>query len=215
MTLLLDSQEAMARGVAALRRLDPVMERLLRGGAEPPLRKREPGFAGLVSIIVSQQLSTASAGAIWARLLAAVEPLTPETLLAAGDEDLRRAGLSGPKIRILRDAASAVVTGAIGLDELPELPAEEAKARLTALRGVGPWTADIYLMFCLGHPDAFAPGDLALQEAARLALGLDRRPDATSLAGLAERWRPWRTVAAGVLWAYYRQVKARDGILAA
>ena len=211
MTRLIDSEAALAEGLGALAVLDPRMDRLIQAGARPPLRKREPGLPGLASIIVSQQVSTASAAAIWGRFAAAFEPLSPQALLAATDEELRRPGLSRPKIRTLRAIANAIVAGDLVLDRLPELQADEAHARLTAINGIGPWTADIYLMFCLGHPDAFAAGDLALQEAARSAFGLPTRPDAKTLAALSELWRPWRTVAAGVLWAYYRQVKSREG----
>ena len=209
--MLIDSPQALARALEALLARDRVLRGLVETGAAPPLRKREPGFAGLVSIVVSQQVSTASAAAILARVLAVFVPLDPARILAAPDEDFRHAGLSRPKIRTIRAVAAAVEAGTLPFDELGTLPAEEARARLTAVSGIGPWTADIYLKFCLGHADAFASGDLALQEAARLAYGLERRPDAAGLAALAEAWRPWRAVAAGVLWAYYRQVKSREG----
>jgi DNA-3-methyladenine glycosylase II len=138
--------------------------------------------------------------------------VVPQTVLDATDEELRAVGLSAAKIRTVRDAARAVLAGALPLEGLQDLPAEEAHATLVAVKGIGPWTADLYLLFCLGHPDAFPAGDLALQEAARVALDLEGRPDARALAALAERWRPWRGVAAKVLWAYYRLIKARDGV---
>ena len=102
--------------------------------------------------------------------------------------------------------------GVIDLNAVGNMDADEAHALLTALHGVGPWTADIYLLFCLGHADAFPAGDLAVQEAARIALNLRKRPDAKALTKLAESWRPWRGVAAHLLWAYYHVVKKRDGI---
>ncbi|TGE00209.1 DNA-3-methyladenine glycosylase family protein [Methylobacterium nonmethylotrophicum] len=208
---LLDSDAALREGVAALAALDPVMARLVAEGAEPALRKRPPGFAGLAGIVVSQQISTASAAAIWARLTARLPDLTAEALATAPDEALREAGLSAPKIRTLRAAAQAVAEGALPLNALHALPADEAHRRMVAVHGIGPWTADVYLLFCLGHPDAFPAGDLALQEAARLADGLEARPSAAALTARAEAWRPWRGVAAKVLWAYYRVAKARDG----
>ena len=211
MTVLLDSTAVLAEGVAALRRLDPVMDRIVAGGAEPPLRKREPGLAGLVSIIVSQQLSTSSAAAIWKRLQAALPALSAHDLATATDETLRGAGLSAPKIRTLRAIGEALEAGTLPLDRLHELGADEAHTLMTAVRGIGPWTADIYLLFCLGHPDAFPAGDLALQEAARVAYGLKARPSVKEFIALAEGWRPWRGVAAKVLWAYYRLAKAREG----
>ena len=211
MAIILDSDRVLNEGVRALKRKDPVMKRIITEGATPPLRKRDPGFEGLAGIIVSQQLSVASAGAIWARFKTRFDPLTPEAVLAASDDELRGPGLSAPKIRTLKAISAAVVEGALPLETLHELPADEAHATMTAVKGIGPWTADIYLLFCLGHPDAFPAGDLALQEAARIAYGLEARPNVKEFAVLAERWRPWRGVASKVLWAYYRIAKAREG----
>ena len=207
---ILDSEQALAEGATALARLDPVMARLLAEGVEPILRKREAGFEALAAIVVGQQVSTASAAAIFARLKATL-PLAPEAIAAASDVALRSAGLSGPKIRALRSVAAAVLGGVLPLDALHEREADEAHRLLVAVKGVGPWTADVYLLFCLGHADAFPAGDLALQEAARLAYGFQARPEARDLVVLAERWRPWRGVAASLLWSYYRTVKAQEG----
>ena len=124
---------------------------------------------------------------------------------------LARAGLSSPKIRALKAIARAVAHGKLPLTALADLPADEAHAALTAIHGIGPWTADIYLLSCLGHADAWPAGDLALQEAARIAFGLRARPTAKEMAALAEPWRPWRAVAARVLWTYYRSIKGREG----
>ncbi|HEX8167824.1 MAG TPA: DNA-3-methyladenine glycosylase [Beijerinckiaceae bacterium] len=211
MTVILDSNAVLARGARALARKDPTMRRLIAAGAKPALRKREPGFEGLARIIVSQQISTASAAAIWGRFTARFPGLSPHHIATATDDDLRAPGLSAPKIRTMRAIATAVDDGSLPIDRLADLPADEAHALLTAVKGVGPWTADIYLLFCLGHPDAFPAGDLALQEAARIAYGLDGRPKEKDFLALAERWRPWRGVAAKVLWAYYRLAKAREG----
>ncbi|MEH3148010.1 MAG: DNA-3-methyladenine glycosylase 2 family protein [Methylobacterium frigidaeris] len=207
---LLDSEAVLREGVDALRRLDPVMDRLVAGGAVPPLRKRPPGFEGLAGIVVAQQLSTASANAIWGRLRAALGTVSAQSLAVADDATLRAAGLSAPKIRTLRAVAEAVAAGGLPLDALHDRPADEAHRLMVALRGIGAWTADVYLLFCLGHPDAFPAGDLALQEAARLADGLEARPGPADLTRRAEVWRPWRGVAAKVLWAYYGQAKSRD-----
>ncbi|HEY7383803.1 MAG TPA: DNA-3-methyladenine glycosylase [Beijerinckiaceae bacterium] len=209
--LILNSEAVLARGLRSIVRRDPVMKRIVAEGARPPLRKREPGFEGLARIIVSQQLSTASAGAIWARLTARFPEITPADIAAVSDEELRAAGLSAPKMRTLRAIAAAMTSGALPIDSLGDMGADEAHAILTAVKGIGPWTADIYLLFCLGHPDAFPAGDLALQEAARLAYGLGVRPKEQEFVALAERWRPWRGVAAKVLWAYYRLAKSREG----
>lgn len=213
MATLLETDAVLKRGLKALAKTDPVMARLAAEGVAPKLRKRPPGFEGLAWIITGQQVSTASAAAIWGRVRAILDPATPERFLSLSDEELRAAGLSAMKVRTIRATATEIAEGRLPLDRLHELSADEAHNLLTRVKGIGPWTADIYLLFCLGHPDAFPGGDLAVQEAARIAYGLDERPDAKALAILAERWRPWRGVAAKVLWAYYRVAKAREGSL--
>jgi DNA-3-methyladenine glycosylase II len=197
--------------LAELTQTDPRFRALLAAAGRPPLRRRPDGFAGLVATIVAQQLSTASASAIWTRLAAAFDPLTPETILRARPARLARIGLSAPKIRTLKAVARAVTRGALALSALGSRSADEAHAALTTIHGIGPWTADIYLLSCLGHADAWPAGDLALQEAARLAFALPRRPTAKEMSALAESWRPLRSVAARVLWTYYRAVKGREG----
>jgi DNA-3-methyladenine glycosylase II len=206
-------EATLSEAAESLRAKDPeLVERLITVGGRPPLRRREPGFAGLAAIIVSQQVSTASASAIFGRLEARIVPLEPARLAETTEDDLRACGLSTAKVHALRAAAAAILEGALDLAGLAALDAEDAHKALVAVKGVGPWTADIFLLFCLGHPDAFPAGDLALQEAAKLALNLKRRPDAARLQRIAERWRPWRGVAARMLWAYYRGVKARSGM---
>lgn len=208
----IDSEADLDRALAALAARDPdLVAHLVAVGGRPPLRRRAAGFAGLAAMVVSQQVSTASAAAIFARLQAALPRLEAPQLLAASDAVLRGAGLSAGKVLTLRAAAAALAEGRLSLERLADLPADEAAARLTALRGIGPWTAQLYLLSCLGHADAWPPGDVALAEAARLALGLDARPDSAALARIAERWRPHRAVAARLLWGYYRARKARDG----
>ncbi|WP_131114194.1 DNA-3-methyladenine glycosylase family protein [Lichenihabitans psoromatis] len=211
---VIDGQEALDRGLAALRAIDPlVIDPLIAAGAHPPLRLREPGFVGLAFIIVSQQVSTTSAQAIFRRLQSAIVPLEAPQLLAASDEDLRNVGLSGAKIRALRAAAEAVASGRLPLATLGCMPAEEAHRALVAVKGIGPWSANIFLLFCLGHPDAWPAGDIALQEAAKVALTLETRPTTAELDRIGDRWRPHRGVAARVLWAYYRIIKeGRDGM---
>ncbi len=211
MGTLLESDDVLKRGLDAVTQADPILRGLVADGAVPTLRKRPPGFEGLAWIIVGQQLSTASAAAIWGRLRQIFDPSSPAAFLRLADEDLRKAGLSTGKIRTLRATATEILEDRLPLDRLHDLPADEAHRLLTAVKGIGPWTADVYLLFCLGHPDAFPSGDLAVQEAARLAYGLELRPDSKALTSLAERWRPWRGVAAKVLWAHYRMAKAREG----
>ncbi|MGA2793822.1 MAG: DNA-3-methyladenine glycosylase 2 family protein [Roseiarcus sp.] len=210
---LIDCESALEEAVARLIALDPeIVGKLIEIGGAPPLRRQEPGFVGMARIIISQQLSTASANAIFKRLEAAVAPLDAQGLIAADDEKLRACGLSTAKIRALRALAQAVARDGLDLTGLGALGAGQAHQALVAIKGVGPWTADIFLLFCLGHPDSFPAGDLALQEAARLALGLKERPNARRLEEIAERWRPLRGVAARMLWAYYRMARKRVGM---
>lgn len=206
----LHTESDLDAALAKLLKADPRLAAVLAKAGRPSLRRRAAGFAGLCAIVVSQQLSTASAGAIWGRLAAAFDPFHHDDVRRARAAKLARAGLSRPKIRTMKALGKAVATGAIDLDALARLPADEAHAALITLHGVGPWTADIYLLFCLGHADAWPAGDLALQEAARMAFGLRKRPTTKQMAALAERWRPWRGVAAHLLWHYYRAVKQRD-----
>ena len=210
----IDGEEALSDAVEQLAARDPdLIGKLLAAGGHPPLRRREPGLAGLVWIIVSQQVSTASANAIFKRIEANLAPLSATGILAADDATLRACGLSLPKMRALRALATAIEDQSLDLASLAPLAAEAAHRALVAVKGIGPWTADIFLLFCLGHPDAFPAGDLALQEAARLALGLKKRPDAKALERIAERWRPLRGVAARLLWAYYRAARqGREGM---
>jgi DNA-3-methyladenine glycosylase II len=172
-----------------------------------PLRRKPDGFAQLLSAIVSQQVSVASANAIWGRLKAA--GLTgPRKVKWASDDDLRAAGLSRQKIRYARElAASGINFRALRAKATPDVVAE-----LTQVPGIGVWTAEIYAMFSLGRADVFAPGDLALQEAVRLLYDLPERPKDSALREMAQRWHPWRSVAARQLWAYYHIAKQREGI---
>lgn len=208
----IDTTDDIAEGLAALARLDPRLAPMIALAGEVPLRRGEGGFQGLARIIVGQQLSVASAAAIWGRVAERWPLLTPEAVLAADDATLQACGLSRPKQRTLRATAEAAAKGALDWAALAEAPENEVREAITAVKGLGPWTADIYLLFHLGHADAFAPGDLALQEAARIGLTLDTRPDAKRLATIAETWSPWRGVAARMLWAYYAKAKTREGI---
>lgn len=210
MTHFLHTEADLRAGLAELVIADPRLKPVAEKAGVFNLRRREPGFPGLCAIVCGQQLSTASAAAIRARLFAAFDPFHHDTVRRARADKLRRLGLSAPKIKSIREIGKAVAKGRIDLTAVGDMDADEAHAALTALHGVGPWTADIYLLFCLGHADAFPSGDLAVQESARLALGLRKRPDAKTLTSIAEAWRPWRGVAAHLLWAYYHVVKKRD-----
>jgi len=197
--------------LASLAKLDARFGQALSLAGPPALRKRADGFAGLASIVISQQLSTASAKAIWGRLERAFDPFDHTAILRARTTKLARVGLSAPKIRTLKAIAKALDRGHLDLASLPGRLADDAHAALTAIHGIGPWTADIYLLFCLGHADAWPAGDLALQEAARLLFKLPTRPTVKEMHPLAEAWRPWRGAAAYVLWTYYRVARNRDG----
>ncbi|MCA0422278.1 MAG: DNA-3-methyladenine glycosylase [Proteobacteria bacterium] len=203
-----DIQEA----IEHLGRIDPRLRPAIALAGPIPLRRHRPGFVGLCKIIISQQLSVASADAIWSKTEAGLGTVEPAAILATDDAALRRCGLSGSKIRTLRAIAEAVASGALPIDDLHAMPIPDATAALVSVKGIGPWTAEIYLMFYAGHADVFASGDLALQEAAKLAFGLENRPSAKALSALAEAWSPWRAVAARLLWAYYRVAKSREGV---
>ena len=207
----IDTETDLDAAIVALTAADPRFAPVFDIGGRPPLRRRAGGFAGLASIVVSQQVSTASAAAIFGRLVAALDPLDAVAVRRARPARLARVGLSAPKIRTLKAIARAVDDGDLDLDALAEEPADAAHARLVAVHGIGPWTADIYLLACLGHADAWPAGDLALQEAARIAFRLDARPTTKAMGPLAERWRPWRAVAARLLWSYYAAAKGREG----
>ena len=199
--------DCVAEGAAWLGRNDPVMHHILSQTGPLPLRRAPDGFAALLDAIVGQQVSTASARAIWARLLGA--GLTdPDRVAATSEEELRAFGLSRQKARY----AKALAAAGIDYDGLRFAPDAQVMATLTAVTGIGSWTAEIYAMFALGRADVFAPGDLALQEAARIAYGLPARPAPKALAQMAQAWSPWRAVAARALWSYYRVAKSREGI---
>jgi DNA-3-methyladenine glycosylase II len=180
----------------------------------PALRRREPGFVGLAHIVCGQQLSTASAAAIWARLSAAFDPFDAGAIRRARADRLGRLGLSAAKIKTLKNVAREIAAERLNLDVLANEDADAAHHALVSLHGIGPWTADLYLLFCLGHGDAWPAGDLALQEAVRNGLGLKTRPTPKEMAPLAEPWRPMRGAAAHLWWTYYRALKKREGVIA-
>jgi DNA-3-methyladenine glycosylase II len=198
----IETSDDIAAGLKFLARADGRLKPLIRSAGALAPRRRAPGFAGLARIVVGQQVSVASADAIWGRCLTAFPEMTPQAIACARMPCFRQAGLSLPKIRTLQAAAAACRDG-LDLDALASLPAEAAHAALCAVKGIGPWTADIYLLFCLGHPDIFPAGDLALRIAVADAFGLDPLPRPADLAVLAQRWSPWRSVAATVFWAHY------------
>lgn len=200
---IIDCEADIDEGLAYLARRDRRLRKVIRFAGPVPLRRRPAGFAGLARIVVGQQLSIASAEAIWGRLADTLGDCSPEAIAAVSDQRLRTAGLSAAKIRTLRAAAAACRDG-LDLVALADLPAEDAHGRLTSVKGIGPWTADIYLLFCLGHADVFPAGDLALRHAVADALGTAPPLPIDEAAEVAARWSPWRGVAARLFWAYYR-----------
>jgi DNA-3-methyladenine glycosylase II len=212
-TKTIETEADILRGVRSLRRRCPIMRKIYKATGVPPLRRREPGFAGLVRIVVGQQVSVASANAIWARCVDGIQPMAAARVAGLTDDHLKACGLSGPKVRTLRAISRAVLEDGLELDDATAMPQDAFRAQLLSVSGIGPWTADVFQMFCVGLPDSFASGDLALQVAAQHAFELDARPSPDKLTALAEQWRPWRAVSARLLWAYYAVLKdGRSGI---
>jgi DNA-3-methyladenine glycosylase II len=204
---IITTLDCVAEGAEWLARAEPRFAHALTLVGPLPLRRQPDGFAALLDAIVGQQVSVASADAIWRRMEAA--GLTDRaTLAAASDEACRAVGLSRQKARYGR----ALAESAIDFDALRGLPDAQVVEVLTEVPGIGMWTAEIYAMFALGRADVFAPGDLALQEAARVLFDLPDRPKERAMRLMAEAWSPWRSVAATLLWAYYRVAKSREGI---
>ncbi len=193
----------LADGLAALAAADRDVARALAEAGPPPLRRREPGFVALLGAIVAQQVSKAAAATIWDRLVRAADPLSPQTVLGLGEDALHAVGLSRQKAGYARSLAKAVMTGAIDLEGLSRRADGEVVDELVRLRGIGRWSAEIYLLFALGRPDAFPADDLALMIGAQRLKRLDARPDRNGLIEIAEAWRPWRGPAALLLWHYY------------
>ncbi len=201
MILHLNTQADLESAIHALLEQDPRLKPIFELAGMPALRRRDPGFAGLAAIVCGQQVSIASAAAIWARVSAAFDPFHHDALRRARADRLGRLGLSAAKIKTLKNLARELAAERLNLEVL------------AALHGIGPWTADVYLLFRLGHGDAWPAGDLAVQEAVKIGLGLKTRPTAKEMAALAEPWRPMRGAAAHLWWTYYRALKKREGVI--
>ncbi len=197
-------------GIDALVRSDARFGPLFAKTGRPPLRRSEAGYRGVMRIIAGQQVSKASAAAIWLRMEDALAPMEPAHVDGLEEADFRAAGLSGPKIKAVKSLTSAVVGGDLDFAELEILGDQAVADCLCAVKGIGPWSAEVYLLTCLGRPDAWPGGDLALQIAVADAFGLEARPDAKAMTEMAETWRPWRSVAARLLWAYYAVMLGRQ-----
>lgn len=204
---IIQGDACVAEGAAWLAACDPRMAQALDVVGPLPLRRKPDGFAALLSAIVSQQVSVASANAIWVRLVDAGMD-QPDQVATVTQDELRNLGLSQQKARY----AHALAQADIDYVALRTAPTDDVIASLTSVTGIGVWTAEIYAMFSLGRADVFAPGDLALQEGAKLLFDLPERPKEKTLRAMAQDWSPWRSVAARLLWAYYAHLKTREGI---
>jgi DNA-3-methyladenine glycosylase II len=200
------TEDDIRSGLTALIAADPRLREIAEVAGPVPLRRRAADFEGLAQIITGQQVSVASASAIFARLQSLVSPLTVPRLEQFSDEDLAGAGLSRPKIKTLRAVSEACRNG-LDLGQLAVIPAREAHDQLCEIKGIGRWTADIFLLFCVGHPDVFPSGDLALQVSVRDALALEDKPTQKDLDVIAADWAPHRAIAARLFWAWYRVQK--------
>ena len=197
------SRNDFAADVVWLAEHDPHLRALVETYGVPPHWARPPGFASLVLFILEQQVSLASAAACYRKVLDRIRVMTPAALLATRQDDLRADGVSRQKDRYLRALAESIVSGALDLDGLDDLPDDEVRRRLMALPGIGRWTADVYLLACLDRPDLWPIGDRALQVATAEALDLDAIPTPPQLELIGERWRPQRSTAARILWHGY------------
>lgn len=200
---MLLTEASLSSAVEELARRDPDLAQIVVRHGLPPLWPREPGFPTLVLLILEQQVSLASARAAFNRLEAVAGAVTPASLLVLTDEQMRSIGFSRQKASYARGLAEAIQAGRFDPSRLVKLPDEEVRRVLTAFRGIGPWTAEIYLLMVLRRADAWPAGDLALAIAAQQVKGLAQRPAPAELGALAEAWRPWRAVAARLLWHHY------------
>lgn len=203
-------EKSLLIGVEALTESDHHLRNVVDRYGPPPLWDREPGFPSLLKIILEQQVSLASAQATYDKLLSKVNPLTPEGLLCLSDEDLRAAGFSRQKTRYSRILAGEIISGSLDLDGLNHLDDAAVMTALTSLTGIGPWTAGIYLLMVMGRPDVWPKGDLALLSAMRDVKELDVIPGNEDAAAIADGWRPWRSVAARILWHHYLSKRGRS-----
>jgi DNA-3-methyladenine glycosylase II len=199
-------------GLKRLARMDRDLAVVETAAGPLPWRRRPDGFPGLLQAIVSQQISNQAAGAIWRRLAQLPGVLEPAGLLALSDDALRGAGLSRPKVAHARSLAEAFADGRLHTARLAAMDDEDAIATIASVRGLGRWTAEVYLLFALGRYDVFPAGDVALAAAAQHLKRLPDRPAPAALRALAEGWRPWRALAARLLWHHWRHVTGRPAM---
>ena len=205
----IDSENDIAEAARYLCDREPRFVPVIEATGLPPLRRSRAGLEGLLAIITEQQISVHAAAAIWARVKEQFAPFDIHQMSIAGDDRFAACGLSQSKIRTIRAVLAACRNGQLDFNRLDTLSDEEISTQLTGIRGIGPWTAEIYLLTSLGRRDVWPKGDLALQEAARLLFKMRKRPDLNRMDKIARKWRPWRAVAARLLWAHYRHVRIK------
>ena len=203
------TQQTLAKACAALSLADPALARAHTEIGLPTWRTRPAAYETIATVIAYQQISTRAAASIWARVTGGLGTITPQTLLDTEEDRLRSFGLSRPKVAHLKSVANAVDTGALDLAALPRLPADEARAHLIAVKGIGPWTAELYLLYVLGEVDAFPTADLGLMEAYKRLSDAETRLDKAAFTAQGEAWRPWRGVAAHLLWDWLNAERAK------
>jgi len=209
----LRSEDVLAAQMAGLVQSDASLGAVLDLCAPVPLRAEPGGFVGLSRIVIGQLLSVQSAAAIWTRFCQVLGEVTPERYLALGEEGLAGVGLSNAKYRTIRAIANAELGRTLRYDLVAQAPIFESMKMLTAIKGIGPWTAEVYLSFCVGHPDIFPAGDLALRKIVAHHMGQDVTPSISETMKLTQKWSPYRGAAARLMWRYYAVIKSKEGIL--
>lgn len=198
--------ETFTHALMVLAHLDSDFARILKKFGPPPMWERERGFPTLLRIILEQQVSLASAKAVYARLCEAIQPLTPENFLTLDDMQLKGIGFSRQKMLYCRELAKAITNGQLNLVQLETMDEMTIRTELKRIKGIGDWTVDIYLLMALQRPDVFPKGDLGVAIALQKLKGLTTRPTPTEIEAIAQNWRPWRAVATRILWHHYLSV---------
>lgn len=204
---VIHTDDDLRSAIAQLVQIDPRFVKVVDAVGTPPLRRREDGFASLVDIIVGQQVSRASADAIIARMRNNLQPYTPQGFQQFSDETYAAQGLSRPKIKTFRALSNCLCNHELNLDALRNMSDEDVATTLMQVKGIGPWTSEIYLLTCLGRADIWPAGDLALQVGMQMICNLEDRPSADETREIASAWQPWRAVAARLTWSYYAHRK--------
>lgn len=204
------AEDTIREGCETLARRDKALARAYEERGVPEWRTGACEFASLARMIAYQQVSTKAGAAIWGRVEALCTPLSADAILATEDDALRGAGLSRPKVKYVKAIAEAVDKGALCFQALPTLPRAEAVSALTAIKGIGPWSAEIFMMYATGDLDAFPPGDVGLMESYRLLAGHEERHEAKAFTALADAWSPWRGVATHLLWAWFNHQRGHQ-----